>query len=320
LQGYSGRVPGAVPEDLRLDRYIAEYLRLLSRSQIKAKKLKAAVNGKDAKVSRLVKPGDFLELAWPDPEPETLLPEDIPLDIIYEDSRVVVVNKAQGMVVHPGAGNHSGTLANALLGRRLKQGREPEWTRGQIPFPNRRPGIVHRLDKDTSGVIIAAYDEEALAFLSAQFKERRVRKIYAAIVKGSPPEPRGKVDMRITRDSRDRKRFTVSKDQGRIALTRYKVVREMGGYSLLLLKPRTGRTHQIRVHLKYLGCPILGDPVYSCGDARFPGATLMLHAKNLSIALPGPAPLPALQPAGQALRRFAAPLPPRFTAFLRGFR
>jgi 23S rRNA pseudouridine1911/1915/1917 synthase len=308
-------VSGAVPGGLRLDRYIAEYLRLLSRSQIKAKKLRAIVNGKEVKVSRLIKPGDLLELSWPDPEPETLLPEDIPLDIIYEDSRLVVVNKAQGMVVHPGAGNHSGTLANALLGRRLKRGGEAVETQECSPFLNRRLGIVHRLDKDTSGVIIAAYDDQTLAFLSTQFKERRTGKIYAAIVKGLPPETRGRVDMRIVRDSRDRKRFTVSRDRGKIALTQYKLVRKLGDYSLLLLKPRTGRTHQIRVHLKYLGCPILGDPVYGCGDPRFPEATLMLHAKSLSIAIPGSPFLPETPP----LRTFKAPLPPRFTAFLRTF-
>ena len=313
MRGYSGPVSGAIPGELRLDRYIAEYLRLLSRSQIKAKKLRAVVNGKEVKVSRLVRPGDLLELRWPDPEPGTLLPEDIPLDIIYEDSRLVVVNKAQGMVVHPGAGNHSGTLANALLGRRLKRDGERAETRG--PFPDRRLGIVHRLDKDTSGVIIAAYDDETLAFLSAQFKERRTRKIYAAIVRGSPPASRGRADARIARDSRDRKRFTVSKDRGRIALTQYKLVKELGEYSLLLLKPRTGRTHQIRVHLKYLGCPILGDPIYGRGDPRFPDATLMLHAKSLSIAMPGSASLPETP-----LRTFSAPLPPRFTAFLRAFR
>jgi 23S rRNA pseudouridine1911/1915/1917 synthase len=301
---------------MRLDRYIAECLRLLSRSQIKARKLRAAVNGKEVKVSRLVKPGDLLELNWADPEPETLLPEDIPLDIIYEDSRMVVVNKAQGMVVHPGAGNHSGTLANALLGRRLKQNRGPDETRDRGPFLNRRLGIVHRLDKDTSGVIIAAYDDETLAFLSAQFRERRTRKIYAAIVKGSPPETRGRVDTRIVRDSRDRKRFTVSGDRGRIALTRYKLVKEFGEYSLLLLKPHTGRTHQIRVHLKYLGCPILGDPIYGRSDPRFPEATLMLHAKSLSLAIPPSAPFPETPP----IRTFSALLPPRFTAFLRAFR
>jgi 23S rRNA pseudouridine1911/1915/1917 synthase len=306
LRTYSGPV-GALPGELRLDRYIAEYLRLLSRSQIKAKKLRAAVNGKAVKVSRPVKPGDFLELFWPDPEPEALLPEDIPLDIIYEDSRVVVVNKPQGMVVHPGAGNRSGTLANALLARRLMRGG------GQAPVLNERTGIVHRLDKDTSGVIIAAYDDEALAFLSAQFAERRTKKVYAAIVRGAPPEARGKADMRIVRDSRDRKRFTVSEDRGRSALTQYKVVRRLGDYSLLHLIPRTGRTHQIRVHLKHLGCPILGDPVYGRRDPGFPAATLMLHAKALSILVPDP-----LSPSGTPLSRtFSAQLPERFISFLK---
>jgi 23S rRNA pseudouridine1911/1915/1917 synthase len=226
------------------------------------------------------------------------------------------VNKAQGMVVHPGAGNHSGTLANALLGRRLKQGRGPEEARGHGPFPDKRLGIVHRLDKDTSGVIIAAYDDEALAFLSGQFKERRAKKIYAAIVKGTPPGPQGKIDTRIARDSRDRKRFAVSPDRGRIALTQYKLIGEFDGYSLLLIKPRTGRTHQIRVHLSYLGCPILGDPVYGRRDTRYPDATLMLHAKSLSIAVPGSGPLPETP----LLRSFSAPFPPRFAALLRGFR
>jgi 23S rRNA pseudouridine1911/1915/1917 synthase len=309
-------VSAAVPGELRLDRYIAEYLRLLSRSQIKAKKLRAAVNGKQVKVSRLVKPGDLLELIWPDPEPETLLPEDIPLDIIYEDSRLVVVNKAQGMVVHPGAGNRSGTLANALLARRLAregEGGRAAAPRERAPFSDTRTGIVHRLDKDTSGVIIAAYDDQTLAFLSAQFKERRTRKLYAAIVKGSPPSLRGKVDMRIVRDSRDRKRFTVSEDRGKTALTQYRLVKELDGYSLLLLKPRTGRTHQIRVHLKHLGCPILGDPLYGGADPRFPEAALMLHAKSLSLLLPAP------PPETPRLRTFSAPLPPRFTAFLRAF-
>jgi 23S rRNA pseudouridine1911/1915/1917 synthase len=126
--------------------------------------------------------------------------------------------------------------------------------------------------------------------------------------------------MRIVRDSRDRKRFTVSKDRGRSALTQYRLVREFGEYSLLLLKPRTGRTHQLRVHLKYLGCPILGDPIYGCGDSRFPGATLMLHAKSLSIVMPPSAPLPETPPRRELdapLRTFSAPLPPRFIAFLR---
>jgi 23S rRNA pseudouridine1911/1915/1917 synthase len=273
-----------IPPLLRLDRYVAEYLKLFSRSQIKARRLSASLNGKEVRISRILKAGDKLELRWED-EPETeLVPEDLPLDILYEDERVVVVNKAQGMVVHPGAGNRSGTLANALLFRR--RNRKP------LPAPayaGVRPGIVHRLDKDTSGVIIAAYDEEALAFLSGQFKNRTVRKTYAALVAGTPRERSGRIEGRIVRDPRDRKKFAPAQDQarGKPSLTLYRVVRSWGTYSLLLLRPRTGRTHQIRVHLRSLGCPILGDPLYGKRDPRFPLAALMLHAKSLSIVLPG---------------------------------
>ena len=149
-----------------------------------------------------------------------------------------------------------------------------------------RPGIVHRLDKDTSGVIIAAWDDEALAFLAAQFKARKVRKSYAALVRGCPKDTKGCIEKRIVRSSHDRKIFTVSDVKGRPSLTYYKVVRSYGDYSLILLRPKTGRTHQIRVHLKYLGTPILGDPLYSTVDPLFPKASLMLHAKRLSLVLP----------------------------------
>jgi 23S rRNA pseudouridine1911/1915/1917 synthase len=296
LPGYSGKVEGEIPGDLRLDRYVAEYLKLLSRSQIKAKKLEGRINGKKVKISRPVKAGDLLELSWAAAEPADLIPEDIPLDILYEDGRVVVINKAQGMVVHPGAGNYSGTLANALLYRRRIRG---------LSGGGLRPGIVHRLDKDTSGIIIAAYDDEAQAFLSHQFEARLVRKTYAALVKGIPPEKEGLIETYITRDSRDRKKFTVSQDRGKASRTRYRLVRAWDGYALLLLRPRTGRTHQLRVHLRHLGCPILGDPLYGSRDPDFPGATLMLHAKALSLTLPGPA-------GGGDCRTFRAPLPQRF--------
>jgi 23S rRNA pseudouridine1911/1915/1917 synthase len=296
LPGYSGRVEGEIPRDLRLDRYVAEYLKLLSRSQIKAKSLEGRINGKKVKISHLVKAGDLLELSWAAPDPTDLIPEDIPLDILYEDERVVVINKAQGMVVHPGAGNYGGTLANALLFRRRIRGLEGEGF---------RPGIVHRLDKDTSGIIIAAYDDDALAFLSDQFKTRQVRKTYAALVKGVPLEKEGLIETYITRDSRDRKKFSVSRDnKGKAARTRYRLVRAWDGYALLLLRPRTGRTHQLRVHLRYLGCPILGDPLYGNKDPNFPGATLMLHAKALSLTLPGHA--------NGDCRTFRTPLPQRF--------
>jgi 23S rRNA pseudouridine1911/1915/1917 synthase len=292
MPAYSGVVEGALPDTLRLDRYVAEHLKLLSRSQIRAKNLVARLNGKPVKLSRAVKSGDTLELTWEEAEPSLLIPEDLPLDVLYEDDRVVVVNKAQGMVVHPGAGNHSGTLANALLFRRLGRGQ------AGTGF---RPGIVHRLDKDTSGVIIAAYDDEALTFLADQFKNRSVRKTYAALVRGHPPAARGCIETRLGRDLRDRKRFAVTETTGKAAVTLYRLIKTWEGYSFLLLRPRTGRTHQIRVHLKHLGCPILGDPVYGKPDPRFSNAALMLHANRLSLVLPGGEP-----------RTFTAPIPPRF--------
>ena len=263
---------------LRLDRYVSEVLCLLSRSQIKARNLKASVNGKEVKISRLVKQGDFLELDWSDLPPYELVPQDIPLDGIYEDTHCVVVNKAQGMVVHPGAGNRQGTLANALYFRRLERGKDDS--------KSARPGIVHRLDKETSGVIIAAYNDEAHAFLADQFKSRKVRKNYIAVVQGEPKETKGRIETFIARDPKDRKRFTVSAN-GRNALTFYKVIKSWKSHSLLLLRPRTGRTHQLRVHLRYIGNPILGDPVYGSADSLFPDSSLMLHSKSLAITLPG---------------------------------
>jgi 23S rRNA pseudouridine1911/1915/1917 synthase len=311
MPGYSGTVEGAPHDLLRLDRYVAEELKLLTRSQLKTKLLSARLNGKPVKLSRPVKSGDLLDLNWADPEPLYLVPENIPLNLLYEDARVVVIDKAQGMVVHPGAGNRSGTLANALLYRRLcRAGLPPDGAVSDGPVVDRsfRPGIVHRLDKDTSGVIIAAYDDAALAFLSDQFKTRRVKKTYGAIVRGTPREKEGVINGRIVRDSRDRKRFTVSPDRsapGKPALTRYRVIRSWGAWSLLLLQPRTGRTHQLRVHLRHLGHPILGDPIYGAPDKRF-SVPLMLHARTLAITLPG----------GEAPSLFKAPLPQRFRTLI----
>jgi 23S rRNA pseudouridine1911/1915/1917 synthase len=283
-------------EGLRLDRYVAEELGLLSRSQIKARKLKALLNGREAKLSRPVKRGDSLFLSWEEAESLSLIPEDLPLKIIYEDNNVVVIDQEQGMAVHPGAGLRSGTLANALLFRM-----------GLEKTASLRPGIVHRLDKDTSGVLIAAYNDAALAFLAAQFKERTVKKSYLALVRGRPPSEQGGIETFLIRDPANRKTFTVSESRGKRALTAYRLLRSWDDYALLLLRPRTGRTHQLRVHLKHLGCPILGDPLYGKSDKRFPQASLMLHAKRLVIRLP---------PDG-TLMDFAAPLPPRFRALIR---
>ncbi|MDR1859101.1 MAG: RluA family pseudouridine synthase [Treponema sp.] len=286
-----------VPAGMRLDRYVAESLGLLSRSQIKARNLKAKINGKDVKVSRIIKNGDFIELCWEEAEPVNIIPENIPLDIIYEDERAVVIDKPQGMVVHPGAGNWRGTLANALYYRRLERG---------IGGEGLRPGIVHRLDKETSGVIIAAYDDEALAFLAGQFKSRKAKKNYAAIISGVPREKKGRIETFIARDPKDRKRFAVAA-QGRLALTLYSVIKTWRGHSLILLRPKTGRTHQLRVHMRYLGHPVVGDPLYGFADPVFPRASLMLHARRLAITLPGET--------GE--RVFKSPLPQRFGEMIR---
>ena len=292
MPSFSCTVEEPIAIGLRLDRYIAEHLRILSRSQIKARNLEARLNGRTVKVSRILKGGEFLELFWNEAESPFLIPEDLPLDVIYEDLRVIVVNKAQGLVVHPGAGNSRGTLANALLYRRLEkmQGGLDAGKADSLAVTGLRPGIVHRLDKDTSGLIIAAWDDEALAFLAGQFKARKVRKSYAALVRGCPPDAQGCIDKKIIRSTRDRKIFTVSDGKGRASLTYFKLVRSYGDYSLLLLRPKTGRTHQIRVHLKYLGTPILGDPIYGTIDPRLPDLSLMLHAKRLSLVLPNGKP------------------------------
>ncbi|MDR2159750.1 MAG: RluA family pseudouridine synthase [Treponema sp.] len=311
MRSYRGIVEEELSPGIRLDRYVAEYVGILSRSQIKSRSVTARVNGREVKCSKTVKRGDHLELRWRDADPLFLVPQDIPLDIIYEDDRVVVVNKAQGMVVHPGAGNRQGTLANALLFRRLCRG--TGGSPGSAPADrccpggggmrdSLRPGIVHRLDKDTSGVMIAAWDDEALAFLAEQFKNRRVRKTYAALVRGVPQESTGRLQTLICRDRQDRKRFTVDGERGKTAITLYRVLRSWPSCSLVLLRPGTGRTHQLRVHMRYLGHPIIGDPVYGFTDSFFPGAGLMLHARSLSLVLPGHA----------GPECFRAPLPERF--------
>jgi 23S rRNA pseudouridine1911/1915/1917 synthase len=286
---------------VRLDRYIAENLGLLSRSQIKARELKAIVNGREIKISHMVKKGDALALSWKEAEPVNIIPENIPLDILYEDDRAVVLNKPQGMVVHPGAGNRRGTLANALYYRKLEKNKFAE-TEGQ----GLRPGIVHRLDKDTSGVMIAAYDDEALAYLAEQFKTRKAKKTYIAITRGIPAEKKGRIETYIARDPKDRKRFAVT-PRGKIAVTRYAVIKTWSAHSLILLRPKTGRTHQLRVHLRFLGYPIVGDPLYGSADPLFPQASLMLHARSLAIILPGE----------DTERLFKSPLPERFKVMIR---
>ena len=293
------KITEIIPCDLRLDRYAAEILCILSRSQIKARNLKAKINGKEVKISHIVRNGDLIELAWDEPEPENIIPEDIPLNIIYEDDRCIVVNKEQGMVVHPGAGNRKGTLVNALYFRSMER-------KGGLGCNGIRPGIIHRLDKDTSGTMIAAHDDEALAFLSQQFESRKVKKEYIAIIKGIPKEKKIKIETFIARNPANRKRFSVA-ENGKQAVTFLTVLKTWESHSLVLLRPKTGRTHQLRVHMQFLGHPITGDPLYSGFDALFPNATLMLHSRRLAITLPG----------DEKERVFTSPLPQRFKEMIK---
>jgi 23S rRNA pseudouridine1911/1915/1917 synthase len=280
------------PEGCRLDRYVVDHLDLLTRSQLKLRAVAVAVNGRPARLSRAVRPGDLLEIDYELPGEPALEPEPMDLAVIYEDADVVVLDKAQGVVVHPGAGHQRGTLVSGLLYRYGALA-------GGEPF---RPGIVHRLDKDTSGVLIVARSARVHQELADQFRLRTTRKVYYAVLQGRPRRDRGTVELGIERDPVHRQRFRAADAGGREAVTAYRVVRAWPGYCLVRFAPRTGRTHQLRVHARSLGCPILGDPVYGKPDGVFPQLPMMLHAYSLAIRLPG----------REKPSRFRAPLPERF--------
>lgn len=291
---FSSKVPDSFEGTERLDKYISSLPNGFNRSKLKSGVHEILINSQKAKLSSKVRAGDQIDIQWEDNIPDTILPEDIPLKIIYENQDVTVVNKEQGMVTHPAAGNWTGTLVNALLhhwGRealeQIKDGDTAEI------LARRRPGIVHRLDKDTSGIIITAKNREAEEWLQSQFQSRSLKKEYILIVRGCPPKKDGVVDTYIVRDPADRKRFkAVEADaagalQGKRAVTLYHVVSVYSNYSLVRVRLKTGRTHQIRVHMKYLGCPVLGDAIYSKKDNFFPNENLMLHSRLLQIRLPG---------------------------------
>ena len=217
--------------------------------------------------------------ALPEAEESELLPENIPLDVRYEDDDVIVVNKPVGMVVHPAAGHESGTLVNALL---YHCGTSLSGIGGE-----KRPGIVHRIDKDTSGLIIAAKNDRAHASLSAQLKDHSMYRVYAAVAIGGFSDEEGTVDAPIGRSRTDRKKMAVDRQNGRSAVTHWKVEERFSGYTYLTCQLETGRTHQIRVHLSSIGHPLLGDPVY--GGVRKAWSDLQgqcLHAKALTFTHP----------------------------------
>lgn len=298
-----------VPDDFsgteRLDKFISSIKDGMNRSKLKSSATEILINGKLSKLSSKVKAKDIINIQWDENIPTDIKPENIPLKIIYEDENVTVVNKIQGMVTHPAAGNWTGTLVNALL---YHWGRESvsEIIDDDINkvLANRRPGIVHRLDKDTSGIIITAKNSFSEEWLGKQFLNKKLHKEYIVITKGRPPAGAGDIQTQIIRDPRDRKKYkaVTGTNEGKYARTLYKVIAYYGNYSLIRVRLKTGRTHQIRVHMKYSGCPILGDPIYGKTDSLFSDATLMLHSRQMDIRLPG----------SEEYVRFKAAVPSRF--------
>ena len=283
----------------RLDMYIASLDLDLSRSMVQKmiENRQVLVNDKVPKTSYKTKLNDILKISIDEPQETTLKAQDIPLDIIYEDDDIIVVNKAKGMVVHPGNGNPDGTLVNAVL----------EHCKGNLSGIGGeiRPGIVHRLDKDTSGLIVIAKNDKAHINLSKQIQERSVRKIYTALVRGVIPEDTATINMPIGRSRQDRKKMAVRKD-GKEAITHIKVIKRYSKYTLIRVKIDTGRTHQIRVHMAEIGYPVVGDEVYSNGKNEFGIHGQMLHSTSLDF----------VHPITGKQMHFEAPLPKYFIEVL----
>ena len=263
----------------RLDSYISKSNLDLSRSMVQKliKENRVFVNGKNEKESYKIKVNDNITIQIEDPKSSKLEAQDIPLNIIYEDNDIIVINKPKGMVVHPGNGNPDNTLVNAVLAHCKGS---LSGIGGEI-----RPGIVHRIDKDTSGLIIVAKNDKSHINLSEQIKNHEVTKIYTALVKGNISEDEATIDMPIGRDKKDRKKMSVTRD-GKEAVSHIKVVKRYGNYTLIRVKIDTGRTHQIRVHMAKIGHPVVGDEVYSSGKNEFGVKGQMLHSTILKFKHP----------------------------------
>lgn len=261
----------------RLDKYLAGEMTDLSRSRIKelVQAGEVLVNGKKSKVSYKVQKGDLIQVTVLPLEPLKLEAENIPLDIVYEDEDIIVVNKPQGMVVHPAAGHPSHTLVNALLYHTRDLADSPEGF---------RPGIVHRIDKDTSGILMVAKNAAARESLEKQLAAKSNKRQYLAIVHGNFAEEEGTIDAPIGRNPKDRKQMAVV-EKGKSAVTHFKVLEQYQGYSLVECQLETGRTHQIRVHMAYIGHPLAGDPLYG-PRKTLPGHGQFLHAKTLGFEQP----------------------------------
>lgn len=281
----------------RLDKFVAARLPDLSRSRIKSliDEQMVYLNGNASKPSAQVRAGDSVRVTIPELKPPSYEPEEIPLNVLFEDDAVIVLNKPPGLVVHPGAGNMTHTLVNALL----HYADDLSGIGGE-----ERPGIVHRLDKDTSGCLVVAKHDVAHRALAGQFAGRDVSKIYIAVATGVPKAPQGRIDARIGRHPVDRKKMAVVKEPaGREATTEYRVVQTLASWSVIVCRLLTGRTHQIRVHLKHLGHPLAGDTLYG-GKTSNQIARQMLHAWRLGF----------FHPIGQNWMEFEAPLPDDFTS------
>lgn len=293
------RFENKTPE--RLDKFLVEQLPEFSRSRIQSLIAEGCVdvNGRPArKAGQPLEAGATLTVRIPPPAPAGLLAEDIPLDIVFENDDLLVINKPAGMVVHPAAGHASGTLVNAVLGY------DPnlEGIGGE-----ERPGVVHRLDKETSGLILLAKNERAHRWLQDQFRLRRVQKTYLALVDSKPPTPSGRVEAPIGRDPKNRKRMAiVPPGKGREAVSEYKTLETFEKHTLLEFHPHTGRTHQIRLHCAFLRCPIVGDEVYGRKTPTISLGRHFLHAWRLTLLLPNE----------KEPRTFEAPLPPELEEVL----
>jgi len=279
----------------RLDTWLAENEPEHSRArwQTLIREGLVTLNGKTAKPNSGLQSGDRVEWTIPAPVTTEVLAEDIPLDIIFEDDQLIVINKPAGLVVHPAAGNETGTLVNALL---------HHCTDLTGIGGEKRPGIVHRLDKDTSGVMVVAKTEQAMNELAGQFKKRETEKIYLAVVRGIPQPSTGQIQAAISRHPILRKKMAVHMNRGRHAVSNYKVIEKFPNAALVQVRIETGRTHQIRVHMAHLRHPVLGDRLYARKQAADPvwPARQMLHADSLSIT----------HPATRERMTFIAPLPP----------
>jgi 23S rRNA pseudouridine1911/1915/1917 synthase len=278
----------------RLDKFLVDRLPELSRSRIQAliKDGFVTVDGDfPRKAGQMLETRAIIRVDIPDTKPSDLQPEAIPLEIVFENEDLLVVNKPAGMVVHPSAGHSTGTLVHAALAHAP----EMEGVGGEL-----RPGVVHRLDKDTSGLILLAKNDRTHRWLQDQFRQHKVQKTYLALVDGRPPTPTGRIEAPIGRDVRERRKMAVvTPRKGRQAISEYTTLEAFTAHTLLEIHPITGRTHQIRLHLAFLGCPVAGDTVYGKRHSSIPIERHFLHAARLQLSLQG-----ETEP-----RTFEAPLP-----------